>query len=86
MTQEQIDAYLAQNPHDRPENNEKLKAAVNTPDYEDRGMWGPLGGKGGTVSQLWVEEHERLNSGAPSEFGLMTVVPPAGAMVDAQEQ
>ena len=85
MTPEQLAAYLAQHPQSDPKQNQQLNAAVNAPDYEDRGMWGPLGGKGGTMSQLWLDEMESIGQGATSEFGLMTIVPaPSGAQEDVQ--
>lgn len=77
MTDEQIVAqHLAQNPHDDPKNNAEMRESVNSSDYVDRGMWGPMGGKNGTVSQIWLDEWKRLDLGGASEFGLMTVVPP----------
>ena len=60
----------------KPETNELMRERVNDPNYADRGMWGPLGGEGGTVSQVWLEEQKYLNAGGPSELGLMTIIAP----------
>ncbi len=53
-------ANLHQSVGSNPEHNADLLRAVSQPDYEDRGMWGPLGGKGGTVSRIWLAEQKRL--------------------------
>lgn len=55
--EEFIAAYAKQNPDCLPANNKEMRAAVNDPGYIDRGLWGPYGGKFGTVSTVWLEEH-----------------------------
>lgn len=69
-------AYLMGHPDCLPENNELLRECVNDSNYADRGMHGPLGGKGGTVSQIWLEEWKQINAGGPSELSLMTIIAP----------
>ena len=86
MTQEQISDYLAQHPDADPSQNEHLQTLLHAPDYQDRGLHGPLGGKNGARSQAWIDDYERAMSGGTSEFGLMTVVAPAGAQEDVQNQ
>ena len=61
-----------------PADNPTMHENVNAPDYIDRGMWGPLGGKGGTVSRLWLEDQKYLRKGGPSEFGLMMIIESPG--------
>lgn len=75
---ELVSAYVSEHPSALPANNPPLRAAVNTPHYEDRGMWGPYGGKKGTISKPWLDEARRMDAGAASEIGLMTFVYPPG--------
>ena len=64
-----------------------MKEVVSDPDYYDRGMWGPMGGQGCTPSQPFMDEHDRIHGGGPSELSLMTVVTPDGqAMTLAEHQ
>lgn len=86
-TQEKIDKYLSDHPDADPAKNQLMREVVNGDDYYDRGMWGPLGGKGGTPSQPSMDEIDRLEAGGPSELSLMTIVTPQGeVMTLAQHQ
>ena len=58
--EELVEQYAKENPHCLPDNNPTLKAAVSDIHYVDRGMWGPYGGKGGTISKPWIEEYRQM--------------------------
>ena len=68
--------YLQEHSDGNPEFNVELSELVNDFNYADRGMHGPLGGNGGTVSRFWLEEWKRINEGGPSELSLMTIIAP----------
>ncbi len=91
MTNQEIaQQFIAENPQMLPANNPDLKRMVFDEHYQDRGLHGPYGGKNGALSQPWLNEHKRIQSGGPSELGLMTIIappePPAKPQLSPTEQ